>query len=178
MKKMSFIISGLLIIFCSAISQAQTIIPDTIYKIDFTTILCEKLNISSSQVQYLKLGGTEWESISRKEVMKIVYKDGRKEPFNKGVFEMIDANDWKAVILTKNPKDVTGLDVKCSVSSESTKGMKSKKAAKRSAEVKLMKEAVKCGATIVLITRMEPIGGYGEVPSYIMEGKAYGLEMF
>lgn len=48
--------------------------------------------------------------------------------------------------------------------------------AKRNAETRLKKRAVAKGAIFVLVTKRTSTGGYGEVPTYYIEGEAFGTE--
>ena len=114
--------------------------------------------------------------IQRKEIEKIIYRGGRIEEFNKSVLQMLDDTQWEAVIITENASDVVGLYKRGTVVASSASDARDVKSAKKSATIRLQKKASALKANIVLITRQEAKGGYGEVPGYEMEGVAYGFE--
>ena len=62
------------------------------------------------------------------------------------------------------------------VTSNSSSSSRSKKSAKKSATIRLQKKAANLGAYIILLTKAEAKGGYGEIPGYEMEGVAYSLD--
>ncbi|MBN2521445.1 MAG: hypothetical protein JXB17_13105 [Bacteroidales bacterium] len=176
---MKYFILVLIATFCSNILIAQSPsneVPDTIFMLSGKKIYARIIGITSSKLTYREMGKSDVESIDRKQVQKIVYKNGRKEIFNKPVFQVLEEGDWKTVILTNNPGDVEGLTKKGEVNAKSTGSAKTKKTAKRSAEMQLQKKAANLGAQIVLVKKIEALGGYGEIPSYYMEGVAYGFD--
>ena len=73
-----------------------------------------------------------------------------------------------------------GYDFACNkgmkVDAKSSAGSRSAKSAKKSAVIRLQKKAAGLGGMIVLITKEESIGGFGEPPTYQVEGIAYGYE--
>lgn len=181
MKHVLFIF--LLIFSLSEFSEAQqssvtTEVPDTIFKLGGQKILARILGVTSSKITYREFGQAQIKTIERKQVRQIVYKTGAKEVFSKSVFEVLDKDDYRTVILTDDPSEVQGLTKKGEVSSKSSNGSRTKKSAKRSAEIRLQKKAAILGAQIVLVTKKEPIGGYGEIPTYYMEGIAYGVDFY
>jgi hypothetical protein len=109
----------------------------------------------------------------RKEIEKILFRNGRKEVYNKPVLTMIDKTQWEAVLVTEKEEDVEGLYKKGVVKANASSGSRSPKAAKLSATIRLQKKTANMGALIVLVTHSEMKGGYGEIPGWELEGIAY-----
>jgi len=149
---------------------------DTIFKLGQRKLIVEVNNISSATVRYKDPKTGESKTIARKKIQKIIFSNGRKEVFNKPVLMMIEVGDWKTVIVTDNKSDVQGLYALGKVKGRSSAGSKSKKNAKKSATIRMQKRTANIGGMIVLVTDSESIGGYGEPPSYRIEGIAYGFE--
>lgn len=110
----------------------------------------------------------------RKELEKIIFKDGRKEEFSKPAVQMVEEGQWEAVLVTRKEKDVQGLYKRGFVSGKSTGSARSKKAAQESATKRLQKSTAAKGGSIVLITNEENQGAYGDIPVIYIEGEAYG----
>lgn len=146
---------------------------DTIIRLGGKKIICNVCKINPLTVSYNKPGQTAVTEIPRKEIEKILYGNGRKEIYNKPVLQMIDETQWEAVLVTENPNDVEGLYKKGAVRATAASGSRSLKAAKTSATIRLQKKTANIGALIVLITRSEMKGGYGEIPGWELEGIAY-----
>lgn len=149
---------------------------DTIVLLGGRKVLCEIKGISSRNVSYKEIGGTEILRKERKQIQRVVFHNGRKEVFNKPIFAMVDDNAWQSIFLTENPDDVIGLYELGEVDGVSPKGSRNAKAAKKSAEIRVQKKAANLGAIMVLLTNVERKGGYGEIPSYVITGMAYGYE--
>jgi hypothetical protein len=111
-----------------------------------------------------------------KELEKIIYRNGRVDIFNKAVVEDVSDKQWQAILLTRKEKDVAGLYKRASVAGKSKPNARSKKDAQQSANIKIQKQAAAIGATIVLITKEEYYGGFGDPQGYYVEGVAYGSE--
>jgi hypothetical protein len=62
------------------------------------------------------------------------------------------------------------------VSAQSSAGSRNAKAAKKSAIIRLQKKAANLGGMIVLLTKEQSVGGFGEPPTFEAEGIAYGYE--
>ena len=114
--------------------------------------------------------------MERKEIQKIIYKNGRIEEFNKPVFELVDDYSWEAVWLTEDKKEVSELYRRGKISAKSPASSCSPKAAKKNAIIRLQKKAAAMKGTVVLVTKKQALGGYGEYPGYYIEGIVYGLE--
>lgn|GEM_PF-235534 len=133
-------------------------------------------SITQYNIYYKKPPDAEEFSFERKNVFRIAYSTGVVENMNERALESIDVTDWRAIILYENPDDVVGLYSHGMIYAESSKGAKSVQAAQRSAESKLQKRASARKAIAVLIHKRSTSGGYGEVPSYRIDGEAFGTE--
>ncbi|MEE4196383.1 MAG: hypothetical protein V2I54_01955 [Bacteroidales bacterium] len=149
---------------------------DTIYLLGGRKKVVEIKNISAATVRYNEPGSEESHTLERKQIQKIIYSTGRVEVFNKPVFMMVDEGSWKTVIVTDNKNDVAGLYERGKVDARSSAGSRSAKSAKKSATIRLQKKAANLGGLIVLITKEESVGGFGEAPTYFIEGIVYGYE--
>ncbi len=115
-------------------------------------------------------------TVEQKDLEKIIYRNGRIEPFNKAVIEDVSDKQWQSILLTRKEKDVIGLYKRGFVAGKSKPNARSKKDAQQSGTIKLQKQAAAIGATIVLITKDEYYGGFGDPQGYYIEGFAYGNE--
>jgi hypothetical protein len=149
---------------------------DTIFKIEGKVMPVDVVKVTSSYVSFTVPGNNQTFTIERKEVQKIVYKNGRVEVYNKPVFEMLDENSWEAIWLTEDKAEVKDLYKRGEVSANSPASARSPKAAKTSATIRLKKKASAMKGTVVLITKKLSTGGYGEYPGYYLEGAVYGTE--
>ncbi len=149
---------------------------DTIILVSGKKVLAKVQMVTPTKVTFYREGKTVLEEMLRKQIHKVQYSSGRVEVFNKPAFEMVAEGDFKTIVLTEKQEDVQGLYELGKVDAQSTKGSRSAKAAERSANIRLQKKAANLGAYIVLITKRESIGGYGDVPTQFVEGIAYGLE--
>jgi len=149
---------------------------DTIYLLGRRKLVVDVKNISSSTIRYSEANSDETITLERKQIQKIIYSTGRKEVYNKPVMMMVAEGDWKTVIVTDRKNDVSGLYELGEVSTKSSAGSRNAKSAKKSAIIRLQKKAANLGGMIVLITREQSIGGFGEPPTYEVEGIAYGYE--
>ncbi len=149
---------------------------DTIFKIEGKVLPVDVVKVTANYVSFLVPGSDETYTIERKEIQKIVYKNGRVEEYNKPVFEIVDDYSWEAVWLTEDKKDVSELYRRGKISAESPASARSPKAAKKNAVIRLQKKAAAMKGTVVLVTKKQATGGYGEYPGYYIEGIVYGLE--
>ncbi|OFX85728.1 MAG: hypothetical protein A2W99_05870 [Bacteroidetes bacterium GWF2_33_16] len=157
-------------------AQDQTEKLDTIFLLSRKKLVVQIKNVSSATVRYYDPKNQGSFTIERKQIQQIIFNNGRKEVFNKPVFSMVAEGDWKTIIVTDNKSDVAGLYELGAVNGKSSAGSKDAKSAKRSAIIRLQKRAANLGAAMVLVTKEEPIGGFGEAPSFNIEGIAYGYE--
>lgn len=178
MKKIVlFLVVCLLSVSAFTQQGASTAAPvDTIIRLGGKKLAVDVLNVSATDVTYRVPGETQTRTIERKQIEKIRYKSGNLDIFNKPVLQMINDNQWEAVLVTEKKDDVDGLFEYGIVEASSTSDARSPKAARRSATIRLQKKAANMGANIILITRAEAVGGYGEIPGYNMTGIAYGFE--
>ena len=146
---------------------------DTIVRMGGKKIICTVKKINPTSVEYVKPESPVQLEMRRKDIEKIIFRNGRKEIFNKPVFSMIDKTQWEAVMVTENEGDVEGLFKRGVVKATASSGSRSPKAAKTSATIRLQKKTANMGALIVLVVRSEMKGGYGEIPGWELEGIAY-----
>lgn len=158
------------------IAQDPTVKLDTILMLSRKKLVVQIKNVSSATVRYFDPKNQGSFTIERKQIQQIVFSSGRKEIFNKPAFSMVAEGDWKTIIVTDNESDVSGLYELGPVIGRSSAGSTDAKSAKRSAIIRLQKKAALLGAAMVLVTKEEPIGGFGEAPTFNVEGIAYGYE--
>jgi hypothetical protein len=149
---------------------------DTIFKLGGTVLLVDVTKVTTTYVSFVYPGQDEVFTIERKQIEKIVYKNGRIDEFNNPIIEMIDEYQWEAVWLTENKKEVIDLYKRGLVESRSSPSERSPKAAKKNAIIKLKKKAANMRGTIILVTHKQKTGGYGEFPGYYIKGIVYGPE--
>jgi hypothetical protein len=115
-------------------------------------------------------------TVQQKDLERIVYRNGRIDFFNKAVIEEVSDKQWQSILLTHKEKDVAGLYKRGVIAGKSKPNERSKKDAQQSGTIKIQKQAAAIGATIVLITKEEYYGGFGDPQGYYVEGIAYGNE--
>jgi len=176
MKKSVFflLISVVMAGFSIEIAAQQAL--DTIIKVEGKVLPVDVTKVTAGYVSFTVPGNSQIFTIERKEVQKIIYKNGRIEEYNKPVFEMIDDYSWEAVWLTEDKAEVTSLYKRGEISANSPASARSSKAAKNSATIRLKKKASSMKGTVVFITKKLATGGYGDFPGYYIEGVVYGLE--
>ncbi len=177
MNRISFI-SGLILVFAlSTAGIANDDNPmDTIIKVEGKVMPVDVIKVTPSYVSFIVPGNSETFRIGRKEVHKIIYKNGRIEEYNPLVLTMISEDSWKAVWLTEDEKDVVDLHKRGEIKAQSPPSSRSPKAAKKSAIIRLQKRAAALKGQVVYITKKQATGGYGEFPGYFIEGVVYGAE--
>jgi len=178
MKKVSIWIYALLLTIpvFSQNPSASVEKHDTITRLGGKKMIVDILNVSSTDVTYKLVGETENKSLERKQIERIKYKSGKIDIFNKPVLQMLNESQWEAVLVTEKKEDVEGMHEYGLIESTSSSDARSAKAAKKNATIRLQKRAANLGANIVLITKAEAKGGYGEQPGYEMAGICYGFE--
>jgi hypothetical protein len=160
-----------------AVQQQNVEVPDTIILISGKKLLGKIQSISQTKVSYYpQANKTKLELLALKQVHKVLYMSGKVENFNKPAFEMVSAGDFKTIVLTEKEEEVEGLFPLGEVDAQSSKGSRTAKAAERSADIRIQKKAAALGGIMVLITKRESKGGYGEVPTHFVQGVVYGLE--
>jgi len=155
--------------------MAQSPAPaDTIIKLNGSVLTGDITNVTTAYLSFVMEGAPEEYTIERKEVQKVIYKNGRVEVFNKAAYQMLDEGMWEAVWVTEKKSDVADLYVLGEIEATSPSSARSASAAKQGAIIKLQKKASNMSGTVVLITKKQNTGGYGEYPGYVIEGTVYG----
>jgi len=149
---------------------------DTIIKLGGKKLVVDISNVSGTTVTYKLAGTNENITLERKQIEKLKYKSGKVEIFNKPVLQMLNESQWEAVLVTEKKEDIEGMHEYGLIEATSSSDARSPKAAKKSATIRLQKKAANLSANIILITKAEAIGGYGEQPGYDMEGMCYGFD--
>ncbi len=149
---------------------------DTIYKLGGKQIVGNVVNVRTTLIYYILPGEEDKREIKRKEVQRIEYKNGRIEKFNDPLITMVEEGDWKAIFCTKKKKDVESLYKRGEVYVEEEARSRSIKAAKNNAKIKIKKKAANMGGNVVYLKKVEAKGGFGDFPSYTMEGVVYSFE--
>jgi hypothetical protein len=174
------LISGLfalmgILAYCQTAPPAET--PhDTIFKINGQQLPVDVTTVTPTYISFLLPGKPEEFTIERKEVHKIVYKNGKIDILNKAAFVMLDESSWEAVWITEEKNDVGNLYMLGEVDAKSPSSSRSAASAKKGAIIKLKKKAANMKSTVVLVTKKQATGGYGEYPGYYIKGIAYGPE--
>ncbi len=168
------IIACLTMCFVSSVSGQEAL--DTIFKIEGKVMPVDVVKVTQSYVSFLVPGSPDTYTMERKQIHKIIYKNGRIEEYNKPVFEMVDDYSWEAVWLTEDKREVAELYKRGKISAKSPSSARSPKAAKKNATIRLQKKAASLKGIVVLVTKRQATGGYGEYPGYYLEGIVYGTE--
>ena len=177
MKRLLFIKTLIIIISMSFASKAMgQAALDTIVKIEGKIMAVDVTKVTPLYVSFIVPGNAETYTMERKEIQKIIYKNGRIEEYNKPVFQIVDDYSWEAVWLTEDKKDVAELYRRGKATAKSPASSRSPKAAKKNAIIRLQKKAAAMKGTVVLVTKKQATGGYGEYPGYYIEGIVYGTE--
>jgi hypothetical protein len=147
---------------------------DTVFKLNGTVLPVDVTTVTPTYISFTIPGKTDEYTIERKEVHKIIYKNGRVEVLNDAAFELIDESNWEAVWVTEDKKEVADLYKLGEIDAKSPASARSPAAAKKGAMIKLKKKAVNLKGTVILITHKQNTGGYGEYPGYYVKGIVYG----
>jgi len=181
LRKTMFPILALVILLINSLHvQAQTQIKatplDSIYQLNGVVLTGAVTTVTPSYISFVLAENNEEYTIERKEVQKIVYKTGRIEVFNKSVFEVLEDSMWEAVWLADKKNQVSDLYVLGEIEASSSASERSATAAKNGAIIRLKKKAANMNGTVVLVTKRQNTGGYGEFPGYYISGIVYGPE--
>jgi hypothetical protein len=149
---------------------------DTIFKINGQQMPVDVTTVTPTYISFVFPGKPEEFTIERKEVHKIIYKTGKIDILNQAAFVMFDESSWEAVWITEDKKEVGDLYLLGEVEAKSPSSARSPAAAKKGAIIKLKKKAANLKATLILVTKKQATGGYGEYPGYYIKGTAYGPE--
>ncbi len=156
--------------------QSDEVALDTIIKVEGKIMPVEVTKVTSSYVKFKVPGNDKSFTMARKDIHKIIFKNGRIEEYNDLVLNMISEDSWKAVWLTDDEKDVLSLYKRGKISAEAPPSYRSSSAAKKNATIRIQKKAASMQGEIVLVTKRQTVGGYGEPQGYIIEGIVYGSE--
>ena len=149
---------------------------DTIIKVEGKVQPCDVYKVTQNYVNFVVPGSDEVYTYKRSEIHKIIYKNGRIEEYNPPILMMVDDYSWEAVWFTDNPKDIAEMYKRGDASAHSSSSARSPKAAKKNATIRMQKKAAAMKGQVVLVTKRQATGGYGEYPGYYLEGVVYGLE--
>jgi hypothetical protein len=176
----SYILTLLLLLIGSYLpAQTSTVPPaprDTIFKLNGAVMPVDITTVTPTYISFIYPGKKEEFTIERKEVQKIIYKSGKIDVLNKAAFELIDDSSWEAVWMTEDKKEVGDLYMLGEIEARSPSSARSASAAKKGAIIKLKKKAANMKGSLILVTKKETSGGYGEYPGYYIKGIAYGTE--
>ena len=162
-------------------AQGQTTPPvdaplDTIFKLNGQQMPVDVTTVTPTYISFVFPGKPEEFTIERKEVHKIIYKTGKIDILNQAAFTVFDESSWEAVWITEDKKEVGDLYVLGDVEAKSPSSARSPAAAKKGAIIKIKKKAANLKGTLILVTKKQATGGYGEYPGYFIKGIAYGPE--
>jgi hypothetical protein len=161
----------------SAQTQAAPPVPhDTIFKLNGSVMPVDITTVTPTYISFIFPGKKEEFTIERKEVQQIIYKTGKIDVLNKAAFELIDDSSWEAVWMTEDKKEVGDLYMLGEIEARSPSSARSASAAKKGAIIKLKKKAANMKGSLILVTKKETTGGYGEYPGYYIKGIAYGTQ--
>jgi hypothetical protein len=147
---------------------------DTIFKINGQQLPVDVTTVTPTYISFVMPGKPDEYTIERKEVHKIIYKTGKIDVLNQAAFVMLDESSWEAVWITEDKKDIGNLYLIGDIEAKSPSSSRSPAAAKKGAIIKLKKKAANMKSTVVLVTKKQATGGYGEYPGYYIKGIAYG----
>lgn len=172
MKKL--ILAAFIIISGTTFGQVT---PDTLVKLGGKKLPVIVKNVTSMMVYYVMPDKPkESLKIDRKNVEKIIYRNGKIESFNQAAFTLIEEGRWEAVLITYDEKDIAGLYKRGVLLDNRSAPSATKKKAEKNAIMKIQKRAANMKGTIVLITRKQFTGGYGDDTGCVMDGVVYGTE--
>ncbi|MFP4620823.1 MAG: hypothetical protein ACLFM7_05895 [Bacteroidales bacterium] len=173
--KLAYFMVGMALGF-SGFAQEEEARLDTIYMLGQEKKLVDVKRIMHSDVKYKEPGSDELQNMKTNNIQKIIFDNGRKEVFNDPLVEDITEVDWQNVVLTEKKSEVDGFYEIGEVTGKSSSTNRTMKSAERTAKIRMKKRAANKGGVMVLITKEERSGGFGEVPTFYMEGVAYSFE--
>jgi hypothetical protein len=172
---------GILLTLGTVIAKGQAANPvtvphDTIFKLNGAQMPVDVTTVTPTYISFVLPGKPDEYTIERKEVHKIIYKTGKIDILNQVAFAVLDDSMWEAVWITEDKKEIGDLYLLGDVEAKSPSSARSPSAAKKGAIIKLKKKAANMKGTLILVTRKQATGGYGEYPGYFIKGIAYGPE--
>ena len=174
-KFFSGIIFTLVTVFANTQTAPVPQVPhDTIFKLNGSQMPVDVTTVTPTYISFVFPGKPEEFTIERKEVHKIIYKTGKIDILNQVAFEVLDDSMWEAVWITEDKKEVGDLYMLGEIEAKSPSSARNPSAAKKGAFIKLKKKAANMKGTLILVTKKQTTGGYGEYPGYYIKGTAYG----
>jgi hypothetical protein len=172
---------GIMFMLITVVANAQTALQlavphDTIFKLNGAQIPVDVTTVTPTYVSFVFPGKPEEYTIERKEVHKIIYKTGKIDILNQAAFTVLDDSSWEAVWITEDKQEIGDLYILGEIEAKSPSSARSPSAAKKGAIIKLKKKAANMKGTLILVTKKQTTGGYGEYPGYFIKGIAYGPE--
>lgn len=168
-----FLLIFLMGLFSYSVFAQTEVKLDTIYMLGQRKKIVKIKGIMYSNVVYSEPGSDKTESMAKKQIQRVVFHNGRKEIFNDRLFAEVEETDYKNVVLTEKKSDVQGLYEVGKVHGRSSERNRTARSAKRTATIRMKRRAANRKAHMILVTKKELKGGFGEIPSYYMEGIAY-----
>lgn len=175
MKNLLLLLLAITTLGGSALAQEEPKL-DTIYLLGQRKKLVNVKSIYYSEIQYVDPETGEQKSMKTKNIQKIIFESGRKEVFNEPLVQSLNEKDWQNVVLTHKKKDVKDLYRLGTVKGESSKRNRTAKSAERTAVIRMKRRAANMGGVMILVTEKESQGGFGEVPTFYIEGEVYSFE--
>ncbi|MFO7923953.1 MAG: hypothetical protein R6U58_09700 [Bacteroidales bacterium] len=136
-----------------------------------TPVIIDK--VTASTVFYSVPGDNTFNEVDRQHIERIIYSNGEVEVLNKPVFQLISDDDWRHVFISDDPDEADGMYLLGPVQVTAPAG-RNRNLTVRNAERRLKRQGAAINARLIVITGTEFRGGYGDVPSIIMRGMAYG----
>lgn len=148
---------------------------DTLHYLEGKTVPVTIATVTAAKVFFTHPEENEIYEADRKHIQRIIYRTGRVEVLNRPVLNVVNDNDWRRIILTEDPDDTEGFYELGQVE-VTVPAVRNRRSTVTNAEVRLKRRASGLGANMVLVTGTEFRGGYGDSPSIIMKGIAYGFQ--
>jgi len=156
---------------------------DRIIKLNKDTLVVTILKVTAGDVSFLYPLNKAINRLPIFHIKEIIGKDGKPNAtFNGGTNtakvnenDSTQSSDWKTIVLTSNPGDVDGMENLGDIeaSSEGERVTTNAALVEKNAIFHLKKKAALMGATKVLVTEKNALGGYGETPTIQIKGIAY-----
>lgn len=156
---------------------------DRIIKLNRDTLVVTIIKVSAGDVTFLYPLNKSINRLPIFHIKEIIGKDGKPNTTFNGGTNTVKGNendstqltDWKTIVLTSNPSDVDGMENLGDIEARSEGERATTNAAlvEKNAIFHLKKKAAILGATKVLVTEKNAIGGYGESPAIQIKGIAY-----
>ncbi len=149
---------------------------DTIIKVEGKVLPVNVVKVTEQYVRFMVPGNTEVFTVNRKDIHRIIYGNGRIEEYSALAVNIIEDDAWQSVWLTEDQAEVVSLYKRGEIKAQSPPSSRSPAAAKKGAIIRLQKKASAMNGSVVLVTKKQATGGYGEFPGYFIEGIVYGTE--